>query len=190
MSGFLTHSSVVKLCCAYPQTCAPTSSRPPKSNKAGFCESGLLFLFHHYPNRHISHGVLQSTCKKKKKKSVWFVIGPFQAGLQWMREKKESFQQHLILLREKLITWRHSGPDGAHSGFFIVPIHNIPLTGQSKLQYPNFSQRGNVNPCMAATLSSEWGGCWRALNELKDHATSGNDPWRGNNKQTTYAVKY
>lgn len=72
-----------------------------------------------------------------------------------MREKKESFQQRLILLREKLITWRHSGPDGAHSGFFIVPIHNIPLTGQSKLQYPNFSQRGNVNPCMAATLSSE-----------------------------------
>lgn len=54
--------------CAYPQTWAPTSSRPPKSNKAGFCQSGLLFLFHHYPNRHISHGVLQSTCKKKKKR--------------------------------------------------------------------------------------------------------------------------
>lgn len=83
---------------------------------------------------------------------------PFQARLQSMREEMESFQQRLILHREKLITWRHSRADGADSDFFIVPIHNIPLTGQSRLQYPNFSQRGIVNPCMAATLSSEWGG--------------------------------
>lgn len=98
--------------------------------------------------------------KKKKKRVFDLSLAPFKQGCSGCGEKKESFQQRLILLREKLITWRHSGPDGAHSGFFIVPIHNIPLTGQSKLQlqYPNFSQRGNVNPCMAATLSSEWGG--------------------------------
>lgn len=34
-------------------------------------------------------------------------------------------------------------------GFFIVPIHNILLTGQSELQYPNYSHWENVNPCMA-----------------------------------------
>lgn len=80
--------------------------------------------------------------------------------LNWMHGcsgcgRGRSHSSSVLFCREKLITWRHSRVDGADSGFFIVPIHNIPLTGQSKLQYPNFSQRGNVNPCMAATLCSE-----------------------------------
>lgn len=140
---------------------------PSTQEQRGRLLQSGLFLFHHHPNRHISHGVLQSTRQKKREKitvhaefSVCLIsLCSFQAWLQWMQGKKELFQQHLILHREKLITWRHSRADSADSGFFIVPIHNIPLTGQSKLQYPNFSQRGNVNPCLATTpFQWGWGG--------------------------------
>lgn len=148
-----------KLCYSlYPQTCATTSCHPPKSNEAGFCR--VVYS----SSTTIRIATLVTVCfkvhaKKRGKKitvhaefSVCLIsLCSFQAWLQWMQGKKELFQQHLILRREKLITWRHSRADSADSGFFIVPIHNIPLTGQSKLQYPNFSQRGNVNPCLATT---------------------------------------
>lgn len=165
MSGFVTCSSVVKPCCSsYPQTHAPTSSRPPKSNEAGFCR--VVYS----SSTTIRIAVLVTVffkvhAKKKKRRSmlncqcVWFLIGPFKHGCSSCGRRR-SHSSSVLFCREKIITWRHSWVDDADSGFFIVPIHNIPLTGQSKLQYPKFSQRGNVNPCMAATLSSGWGNVW------------------------------
>lgn len=138
---------------------------PSTQEQRGRLLQSGLFLFHHHPNRHISHGVLQSTRQKKGKnhRPCWILcVFDFSLLLSSMAAV-DAGQEGVIpaasySAERKLITWRHSRADSADSGFFIVPIHNIPLTGQSKLQYPNFSQRGNVNPCLATTpLQWGWG---------------------------------